>query len=133
MRAAATLRSDTSSSARRIETASIPAMLTATVKSKAGARLVEVFAPALESSLERAHIPGPQPTGHGEFHPGGEHASDVHGDERIHGVKAGQQHDQRGAGAFPEAIGTHVHHRLGRPLGCLGQRRVEELVAGPED
>ena len=49
------------------------------------------------------------------------------------GVEAGEHHDQRGARAFPKTVCAHVHRRFGSPLGCLGQRRVEELVAGPED
>ena len=64
-------------------------MLPATVKSKRGRGLLEVFALTLESSLERAHIAGPQPTGDGELRSGSEHAGDVHRDECIQGRRGG--------------------------------------------
>ena len=95
--------------------------------------LLEIFALTLEASLERTHIPGPQPAGNCELRRGGEHSGDVHRHKCIHGVETGEQHDQRGAGPFPKTVSAHVHRRLGSPLGRLGQRRVEELVAGPED
>ena len=111
----------------------MPAMLTATVKSKRGAA-------CWRSSPRRFSPPSSALTYWArsrratcELHPGGEHTGDVYGDEGIHGVEAREQHDQRRAGAFANTVCAHVHRRLGSSLGCLGQRRVEELVAGSED
>jgi hypothetical protein len=51
---------------------------------------MEVFGLTLESALERAHIPGPQPAGNGEFRRGCEHTGDVHRNKCIQGVEKGE-------------------------------------------
>ena len=126
-------RSDTSSRARRIDTASRPDHTCGHREIEARRSLLEVFGLTLESSLERAHIPRAQPAGNREFRRGGEDTGDVHRNKCIQGIETREQHDQRGAGSLTKTVSAHVHRRLGSPLGCLGQRRVEELVAGPED
>ena len=58
-------------------------MLTATVKSKAGVAWMEVLRPDVESSLERAHILGPQAAGHDELQLAAASTAHVHGDEGV--------------------------------------------------
>ena len=110
-------RSEISSSARRIDTASMTDHTFGDREIEAWRCLLEVFGLTLESSLERAHIPGPQPTGNGEFRRGCEDTGEVHCDKCIQGVEPREEHDQRGAGSFPKTISTHIDRRLGSPLG----------------
>ena len=57
-------------SARRIETASRPVMLVATVKSNGGAACWRSSPPTLQPPSSARHVPArPEPAGHGEFRP----------------------------------------------------------------